>query len=170
MQTTSTPSTTRAARPRSTGCCPPFDPAPWDGKEIHWRDKLFVKEHVRALFHVPLNMGHTLTRAMARIQDAGATSTLPLMLSDDSSPWGSDLYIEVTKAVPHATMATLSGAFLTKVFEGPYRDAGKWVAAMKGHVAAQHRTLEKIYLGYTTCPACAKAYGKNYVIVLAKVA
>ncbi|MEK7257207.1 MAG: hydrolase [Bacteroidota bacterium] len=24
--------------------------------------------------------------------------------------------------------------------------------------------LKKLYFGYTTCPACAKAYGKNYVL------
>jgi hypothetical protein len=28
-------------------------------------------------------------------------------------------------------MTTLSGTFLTKVYEGPYRDAGKWAADMQ---------------------------------------
>ena len=27
-----------------TGCCPPFDPAPWQEKEIVWKDKSFVKD------------------------------------------------------------------------------------------------------------------------------
>lgn len=40
---------------------------------------------------------------------------------------------------------------------------------MQGHVAAKGRTLEKLYFGYTTCPKCAKAYGKNYVVLFAKV-
>jgi len=29
--------------------------------------------------------------------------------------------------------------------------------------------LDKLYFGYTTCPSCAKAYGKNYVVLFAKV-
>lgn len=167
METT----TTRAPDTRPvTGCCPPFDPARWQDNEIRWRDKLFVKQHVRTLFHIPLGMGHTVTRAMAKIDAAGAAPAEPLMLSDDASLWGSDLYIAVTKEVPGAEMAKMSGTFFARVFEGPYRDAGKWAASMTRHVAAQGRRLEKLYLGYTTCPACAKAYGKNYVIVLAKLA
>jgi hypothetical protein len=91
------------------------------------------------------------------------------MLSDDRSPWGADIYIEVKSAVPGATMDTLSGTFLTQVFEGPFRDAGKWVEQMRAHVTSRGRVLEKLYFGYTTCPKCAKAYGKNYVVVFAKV-
>lgn len=34
---------------KSIGCCEPFDPAPWQEKEIVWKDKIFVKDHV-ALF------------------------------------------------------------------------------------------------------------------------
>jgi len=29
--------------------------------------------------------------------------------------------------------------------------------------------MEKLFFFYTTCPKCAKAYGKNYVVLLAKV-
>lgn len=34
-----------------TGCCPRFDPAPWDEKEISLKDKLFLKDHVRSVLH-----------------------------------------------------------------------------------------------------------------------
>lgn len=154
---------------KPTGCCPPFDPAPWQDQEVTWRGKPFVKDHITCLFHVPVNMGRRVTKDMALIEAAGATSKHPLMLSDDKSPWGTDLYIEVEKLVPGATMAELSGTFLTKVFEGPFSEAGHWVREMKQYVAAKHRTLERLYFGYTTCPACAKAYGKNYVVMFAKV-
>jgi hypothetical protein len=92
-----------------------------------------------------------------------------MMLSDELSPWGADLYIEVKKLVPGANMAEISGTFLTKVFEGPFRDAPRWVEDMKRYVEAKKRTLERLYFGYTTCPKCAKAYGKNYVVMFAKV-
>jgi hypothetical protein len=65
-------------------------------------------------------------------------------------------------------MTTLSGTFSTQVYEGPYRQAGKWVADMRQHMADQGQPVEKIYFGYTTCPRCAKAYGKNYVILFAQ--
>jgi hypothetical protein len=29
--------------------------------------------------------------------------------------------------------------------------------------------MEKLYFFYTTCPKCAQVYGKNYVVLLAKI-
>lgn len=165
---TTMPSTEKVAV-QPTGCCPPFDPAPWQDKEITWRDRPFVRDHVRALFHVPLNMGRKVMENMARIEAAHMTSDLPLMLSEDHSPWGTDIFIAVKGDVPGATMDHLSGTFLTEVFEGPFKDAGIWAREMAANVAQRGRTLEKLYFGYTTCPKCARAYGKNYVIVFAKV-
>jgi len=152
-----------------TGCCPPFDPGPWQDQEIAWHAKPFVKDHVTCLFHVPLNMGRTVMKDMTLIHGAHAAVDHPLMLSDEKSPWGADLYIEVKGLVPQASMAYLSGTFLTRVFEGPFLNAGHWAQDMKSHVIAKGRTLERLYFGYTTCPKCAKAYGKNYVVLFAQV-
>jgi hypothetical protein len=55
-----------------------------------------------------------------------------------------DLFIEVKKAVPGATMDSLSGTFLTKVFEAPFRNAGQWAKEMTERVAAKGRTPEKL--------------------------
>jgi hypothetical protein len=41
---------------------------------------------------------------------------------------------------------------------------------MRRFVAERGKKLEKLYFAYTTCPACAEAYGKNYVVLFAKVA
>jgi hypothetical protein len=153
----------------ATGCCPPFDPAPWHDKQLSWRDKRFLKDHVRCLFHLPLNMGARMKRDQELIAAAHAEEEPRLILSDGSSPWSMDLYVAVSRDVPGAQMTTLSGTFLTKVYEGAYRDAGKWAADMQQHVASKGRELEKLYLAYTTCPACAKAYGKNYVVAFARV-
>jgi hypothetical protein len=166
MQTERIPAS-KAVTP--TGCCPPFDPSTYEGKEIHWDHKLFLKDHVASFLHVPLNMGQKITKDVARIEAAGAEPGQRLMLSDDSSPWGSELLIDVAKPVPGAEMVQLSGTFLTRVFEGPYKDMGKWAAQMKDYVYAKDRELEKIYFGYVLCPACAKAYGKNYVVAFAQV-
>jgi hypothetical protein len=152
-----------------TGCCPPFDPARWDEREVFWHKKPFVRDHVTSVFHVPLNMGRKVTEGMARIHAAHAEAPQPLMLSYERSPWGADIFIEVTGEVPGATMDQLTGTFLTKVFEGNFREAGLWAQQMEDYVAAKGRTLEKLYFGYTTCPRCAKAYGKNYVVLVAKV-
>jgi hypothetical protein len=46
---------------------------------------------------------------------------------------------------------------------------GKWTKEMKGFVEAKGKSMKRIYFFYTTCPACAKYYGKNYTVILAKV-
>ncbi|MBM4783319.1 MAG: hypothetical protein GQE15_37050 [Archangiaceae bacterium] len=151
-------------------CCPPFDPSQWEDKELRWDHKLFLKDHVASLFHVPLNMGSRVTADVARIEAAHAQPEQRLMLADESSPWGSELLIEVTKPVPGAEVVPLSGTFLTRVFEGPYSEMGRWAEQMKEFVDAKDRKLEKLYFGYVRCPACAKAAGKNYVVGVAKLA
>ncbi len=152
-----------------TGCCPRFDPEPWDEKEVTFEDKLFVKDHVTSFFHIPLNFGRVMVRNLEKIQKAEAVSPDMLLLSDEKSLWGADIYIAVAKDVPGAETARISGTFLTKVFEGPYKDAGKWARAMTDYVGNKARQMEKMYFFYTTCPKCAKVYGKNYTVLLAKV-
>lgn len=152
-----------------TDCCPRFNPEPWDEKEITFQDKLFVKDHVRSFLHIPLNFGTVMVRNMERIRRAAAEVPMPVVLSDERSLWGADLYIAVSKEVPGAKTARITGIFLTKVFEGPYKDAGKWAQEMKAYVKSKNKKMEKMYFFYTTCPKCAKIYGKNYTVILAKV-
>lgn len=152
-----------------TGCCLRFDPEPWDGKEIVFDEKLFLKDRVSAFLHMPLNFGQVMTRDMEKIKKADALADRPVMLSDENSLWGSDVYIAVSKEVPGAEMAVISGTYLSKVFEGSYGNMGKWIAEMKNFVAGKGKTMKKMYFFYTTCPKCAKFYGKNYVVLLAEI-
>jgi len=152
-----------------TGCCPRFNPAPWDEKEVTWKDKLFVKDHVTSVFHIPLNCEKVIVRNMKIIDEANALTPEMVMLSDENSLWGSDLYISVTKDVPGAEIARISGTFLTKVFEGSYKNMRTWIKEMETYVAAKGKGPKKMYFFYTTCPKCAKIYGKNYTVILAEV-
>jgi len=150
-------------------CCPRFDPEPWDEKEILWQDRLFVKDRVTSFLHIPLNFGAVMKRNMSRIEAAGAATGSNVILSDENSLWGADVYIEVAKDVPGANMASISGTFLCKVFEGPYHDTPKWITGMKDFVRSRDKEIRKLYMFYTTCPKCAKKYGRNYVAILAQV-
>jgi hypothetical protein len=150
-------------------CCPRFDPAPWTDKEIIWDQKLFLQDRVTSFLHIPLNFPGVMKRCMATIMTAGAQDAARVILSDENSLWGADVYVSIAKDIPGARTTTLSGTFLSKVFEGPYQNVGKWMAEMKAHVAGKGKTLKKLYAFYTTCPICAKKYGKNYVVILAQV-
>ena len=151
-----------------TGCCPRFDPQPWDAKDVTWTDKPFVRDRVRSLFHIPLNFGGVMKRNMAKIEAAGAADPETVVLSDENSLWGADVYISVTGDVPGAQQEKISGTFFAKVFEGPYSQVRTWCKEMQATLEREGKNREKMYFWYTTCPKCAKTYGKNYVVLLAQ--
>jgi len=152
-----------------TGCCAPIDPARWEGRELVWQDKPFLKDHIRALMHMPLNFGTVMGRDQAAIEAAAAYPDEPFWLIDEVSPWGSDIYVAVDGDVPNARIERLSGTFVTKAFDGPYRDVGRWIAEMEAFVASRGQRTQKLYFYYATCPKCAKALGKNQVVLFAQV-
>ncbi|MGD8426672.1 MAG: hypothetical protein PVH63_03520 [Balneolaceae bacterium] len=148
-----------------TGCCPRFKPEGWDGQELHFENKPFVKATTRSLFHVPMNMGSVFSGTFSEIEKAGATDEEQfVVLTNDVSPWKSEHYFSVNKEVPGQEMVYLTGDYATKVFEGPYKEARKWYKEMKEYIKQIGMKPGKIYFFYTTCPNCAKYYGKNYVV------
>jgi hypothetical protein len=152
-----------------TGCCPRFDPAPWEEQIIEWKGKPFVRDTVRCLFHIPLNFGGVMARNMERIEAADVKDPEVIVLSDECSLWKSVVYISVAEELPGADNVKMSGRFLSRVFEGHYRHAGKWAKEMAAYVSEKNETLKRQLFYYTTCPKCAEAYGKNYVVLLAEV-
>jgi hypothetical protein len=153
----------------STECCPRFEPEPWDDKVITWEKKRFLRNRILSFFHIPLNFGAVMKRSMAAIEAAGATPDDMVILSDENSLWGADVYIAISKDIPGARTTTLSGTFLTKVFEGPYLNMRNWITEMHSLVKVRGKVLQKLYFFYTTCPKCSKKYGKNYVVILAQL-
>jgi hypothetical protein len=152
-----------------TGCCPRFNPKLWQDKTIIWKNKLFVKTRIRSFFHIPLNIGTVMKKTTELMDRVDAVSSDFLGIFDENSLWGADVYIAATKNVPRAKMVKISGTFMTKVFEGPYQNAGKWAKEMKWYVKKKNKRIKKLYFYYTTCPRCAKYYGKTYTVILAQI-
>ena len=149
-------------------CCPEFEPTPWDGKTIEWKSKKFIKDNVFTLFYMPMNFGRVMKRLDERVRKHGSTIPDFLCLSDHTSRWNMDVYLAVDREIPGLENTTMSGEFFTKVYEGPYKDTGKWCEDFEALVKSKNRNIEKWYMWYTTCPKCAKKYGKNYVVILGK--
>ena len=150
-------------------CCPEFDPLPWDNKTFEWENKNFIKTNVKTLFHMPMNFSKVMKRLDEKITKAGAKIPDWLCLSDHTSPWNMDVYLAVDKEIPGETHVPLSGNFFSKVYEGPYRDTGKWCKDFKSIAQTRGYNIKKWYMWYTTCPKCAKKYGKNYVAIVSQV-
>ncbi|OPZ23615.1 MAG: hypothetical protein BWZ03_00446 [bacterium ADurb.BinA186] len=150
-------------------CCPIFDPKPWDGKIIEWKDKKFIKDRVKTFMFMPIGFGKVMTRDMKKIEDSDAKPEIGLCLSDHTSKWNMDIYIAVSKEVKDADNVTISGKFLSKVYDGPFSDTGKWCKDFEEYAKKEGHKIKKWYMSYTTCPACAKKYGHNYVIILGQI-
>jgi hypothetical protein len=152
-----------------TGCCPRFRPEGWDGQDLHFEEKPFVRAETKSVLHVPINMGAVFARTQKAIEDAKAMDEKQfIVLSREQSPWSAEHLFAVKGEVPGEEMVRLSGDFRTKVFEGPFKDMPRWREAMDANMKALGRKADETYFFYTTCPKCAKAYGKNYVVAVAK--
>lgn len=154
----------------TTGCCPKFNPEGWDAQELHFRDKRFVRAKTHSLMHVPVDMGRVFSRVQKHMEAAGAFDGSDyIVLSRDTSSFAGEHLFAVNKAVPDEEMTTLSGDFVTKVFEGPYQEARHWHEELAELARSRGGEPKSIWFFYTTCPKCAKAYGKNYVVGVAEV-
>lgn len=154
-----------------TNCCPRFKPEGWDQQELHFRDKLFVRTKTHSLFHVPLDMGKKFSQTSDAIEQADAYNKDDMIiLSRDTSAWIGEHYFSVSKDVPGQEMVRMNGDYLTRVFEGPYKDAPKWERELESSVKSKGKKFKRAYYFYTTCPKCAKYYGKNYVVGVAEIA
>ncbi|KKG16674.1 hypothetical protein EO98_07410 [Methanosarcina sp. 2.H.T.1A.6] len=150
-------------------CCPPFDPAPWDGKVFDWNNKRFIRDSVTTQNYMPLNFGEVIMRMNEKVARAGAEMPDWLCLSDHTSESNMDLYLAVDREVDGAENVTLSGKFLSKVYEGNFEKTGEWCGDFEGYVKGKGLEIKKWYMWYTTCPDCAEKYGKNYVVIVAEV-
>jgi len=150
-------------------CCPKFDPTPWDGKLFEWDKKMFVKQKVSTFFHMPLNLGSVMKTLDEKARNAQVVIPDGMCLSDHTSKWNMNVYLAVDKEIPGEQNTTLSGRFFSKVYEGSFQDTGRWCKDFEQVASSKGMKILKWYMWYTTCPKCAKKYGKNYVVIIAQV-
>lgn len=152
-----------------TGCCPKFNPEPFDNKIFEWNQKPFVKGSVKTFFFMPLNFGKVMTKLVTQIEASGATMPDGMGLSDHTSNWNMDIYVAVDKEIAGMDNVKLSGKFLSRVYEGNYNKTGVWCEDFKKAAGQQGLSIKKWYMWYNYCPKCAKHYGKNYVTIICEI-
>lgn len=154
-----------------TGCCAVPNITDWDEQEVTLDNKHFIRMFTRGMFHVPLNMSKIMTLLQAAAEEAGAEMPPQeaMILSRELSPWKAEQLYAVSKEIAGLDNVALSGTFITKVYEGPFQNAKTWHEDLTSYVKKSGREPKESYFFYTTCPKCAKHYGKNYVIGLMAV-
>jgi hypothetical protein len=152
--------------PETKECCPEFDPKPWDKKP-------FIFDTIPQFLHMPLPWAYrkVITRLWEKAKQLGVAPDLRdfLLLAYDPSPWKSELYISVTKEIPDPAVRTMTGTFVSMVFDGPYSGVPKYIKEMEGYLSSQQKKSKKYFFYYTTCPKCAKKWGHNYIVALCEV-
>jgi hypothetical protein len=154
-----------------TGCCAVPDIESWDRQVIHFDEKPFIRMTTRSVLHVPLNMASVMTAIQKAAEVAGASMPPAdvMCLSHYLSPWRAEQLFAVSRPVEGVENVVLTGDFAARVVEGPFSDAHAWADAACDYAAEVGRKPKDVYFFYTTCPACASHYRKNYVIALARL-
>ena len=142
METNALPNYDMSDNP--TNCCPRFKTEGWDEQELQFKDKLFVKVKTRSIFHIPVNMGSVFPKTFSEIEKVNARDDNDfIVLSYDPSSWTGEHYFSVNKNVPGQEMIHMTGDYLTKVFEGPYKNAPKWEKEMGKFVESKGKHVKK---------------------------
>lgn len=154
-------------------CCPVFEPSKWDNVRHEWRNKLFLKDTVPELFHIPLpgTYNRTITRMWKKAEGAGAEPSTSdfLLLAHDPSAFKGELFMTITKEIPEEECVRLSGSYFSKVFEGNYNEVPRCIKEMNTFLSSNQLISKKEYIYYPYCPKCAKKYGHNYIVVVSEV-
>ncbi len=155
-------------------CCPKFEVEKWDKKTFDWENKLFLIESISTFFHIPFppTIGKKVMKMHSLAQKAEATiqdKSEALILFRDPSAFKSEIYYAVTKAVEGANNTTISGSFVTGVFDGPYNNIPKYIKEMGDYLKEKNQIARDYYVHYAYCPKCAKENGHNYMILFARI-
>src|SRR5512145_855964 len=127
-------------------CCPPFEPASWEDKLMEWKDKRFIKDSVFTMFYMPITFGKVMKRLNKKVTAANATMPDWLCLSDHTSKWNMDVYLAVDKEIPNASNVTLSGKLYSKVYEGNFKDTGKWCSDFESVIKTKGLGINKWFM------------------------
>ncbi|MBW6492564.1 MAG: hypothetical protein K0B15_15370 [Lentimicrobium sp.] len=127
-------------------CCPKFDPVPWDNQVIEWDNKKFIRDKVFTFLHMPVNFGGAMRRMNTLVEKSKAGIPDWLCLSEHTSKWNMALYLAVDKEVNGANNTTLSGKYFCKVYNGPYRNTGKWMKDFDQATKDRGYEIKKMYM------------------------
>lgn len=155
-------------------CCPKFHPEKWNEKTFDWDRKKFIKATVPTFFHIPLPpmIGKRITKMMKLAEDSKKLSNNKediLVLFTDPHAFMSEIYLSVTDTVANANNTTLSGTFMSKVFDGAYNDIPKFIKQMDAYLQTTKVKAQRYYVHYAYCPKCAKEAGHNYIVLFAQL-
>lgn len=149
-------------------CCPVFDPTLWDNKISTWNNKRFIKYNIKTFFYMPIGFGKGITK-LQTIADKYNAKIDNLCLSNHKSKWNMEILLAVDKEVPNIENILLSGNYYSRVYEGPFKDTEKRMEDFDKDTKEKGYEVKELYMWYTTCTKCAKKYGKNYTVVIAKI-
>lgn len=150
-------------------CCPPFDPEKWNDKVLNWENKIFVKTKVKTFLFMPINFGSAISRISKQLEQQQVKFDENICLSDHTSKWNMDIYIATDKEVKDAKNIKMNGKFYCRVYEGDFKQTENWCKDFDLKAKENDYKIGKMYMWYTTCPKCAKKYGKNYVAIIGKI-
>ncbi len=155
-------------------CCPVFNPEKWDRKNLEWDEKPFLRETMPALFHIPFPplIGKKIIRMYSIAEKAGINfedKSETLVLFRDPSPFRTEIYYSVTGRVEGVDDTTISGKFVTRVFDGPFNMIPKYIREMEKYLKESEMKARDYYVHYAYCPKCAEKYGHNYMILFAEI-
>jgi len=155
-------------------CCPIFSTEKWDEKTFNWDNKPFIKASVPTFFHIPFPpmIGKQISRMNKLAEDSNKLDPNKediLVLFADPHPFKSEIYLSVMAKVPEAKNISLTGTFMSKVFDGDYNAIPKFMKEMDIYLGSKNKKAKRYFVHYAYCPQCVQEKGHNYMVLFAEI-
>ena len=159
---------------REKECCPAFKPEKWSEKSFKWNEKRFIKTWIPLFFHMPIPaiVAKKIVKLSSKAEHANALEEQRediLLLFTHTNPFRSEIYLSVRSSVESANNVKLSGNFISKVFEGPYKAIPKFMRQMEHYLSLQEEKAKRFFVHYAYCPKCVERFGHNYMVIFAEI-
>jgi len=152
-------------------CCKDIDLSKWNFREVKWNRKPFYVVRYGTFLHIPIGIGKAMVSGMNIVAGKYHTPYPELWLSKETGLFSAKMLFAVKKANPgDPSIEKLSGTFVTRGFQGPYKNMGNYIRVFNEQVKQKYgRKPIELYFWYANCPKCAKKQGGPKIVIFGRV-
>jgi hypothetical protein len=149
--------------------CPQLSKDEWHLSKHIWDKRPFYQVHYRCFFNLPINLQTQVRQALTKLQNRDLLEETPMIFSVRENAWGGDLLISITKHVPDLETRSISGHFISFLFNGNYKQVPYWIRKVQEYGRRKYLDFSELYIWHVTCPRCIQKYGQAQTVIFAKM-
>ncbi len=149
--------------------CPKLSKEEWHLTKHVWDKRPFFKTHYRCFLNIPTNLQAVVRKSLEMLRQRKLLDDQPMIFSVRENAWGGNLLISIKKHVRDLETRSLSGHYISFLFNGDYGNVPTWVKKVAEYGQREYLNFSELLIWHVTCPRCAQEYGNSQTVIFAKM-